>query len=237
MKRMRSAAALLVAAALALAGCKRTNETAVLGGNGGDDAARRESGQRAEAVAPPPAPAGTSAQVVRTGGDAALAVWVQDGHVLTSAYARPGGWSEARALEEIYGTASDAQLAGNGRGAAMAVWRHTVGSIQSLRFSRFDPASGWTAPDVLPGALPRPPVAGASDDHDAPQLAMHEDGSVTARWPSGFAAAEEQVARYTPGQGWSRPLAEPLASAQRGASAQGSASPQGGASAQDGDAR
>ncbi|WP_325111326.1 hypothetical protein [Ramlibacter sp.] len=217
---MRSAAAGLLVLALACAGCgERGGDTAVLGGNGGDEAARSASDRRALEVPPPPAPAGTPAQVVRTGEDTALAVWVQDSHVVSAAYGRAGGWSDARALEEIYGTASDAQLAGNGRGAAMAVWRHTVGNIQSLRFSRFDTASGWTAPDVLPGALPRPHAEGATDDQDAPQLTMQQDGSVTARWPSGFAEGEEQLARYTPGQGWSPPVAAPLASAQGSASA------------------
>ncbi|WP_460890849.1 hypothetical protein, partial [Ramlibacter alkalitolerans] len=152
--------------------------------------------------------------VVRSGEAAALAVWVQDGHVLASAFARPGGWAPAKPLEDIYGEASDPQLASNGRAAAMAVWRHTVGSIQSLRFSRFDAASGWTPPDVVPGALPRPNAAGAARDDDAPRLTMDADGNVIARWASGFAPTEEQVARYTPGQGWSRALSEPVASAQ-----------------------
>jgi hypothetical protein len=88
------------------------------------------------------------------------------------------------------------------------VWRHTVGSIQSLRFSRFDPVAGWSVPDVMPGALPRPPGQAAP-----PELRMDEAGNVTARWPSGFDPRDTQVARYTAGQGWSRAVSANLAAA------------------------
>ena len=219
MKCMRSAAALLVVAAMALAGCRDrpagTSSTAVLGGSG-PAGARSEQGlvdAHGQPIPPPPAPAGTQAQVVRSGEDTALAAWVRDGRVLASTFSRAGGWREPQALEEIYGQASDPRLASNGSGSAMAVWRHTVGSIQSLRFSRFDAASGWTPPDVLPGALPRPHLEGAPRDDDAPRLLMDAQGNVTARWASGFAPTEQQVARYTPGEGWSRALSEPVASA------------------------
>lgn len=230
MKRMRSAAALLLVAGLALAGCRErpaSSNTAVLGGYG-QPPARTEpalTDAHGQPIPPPPAPSGTQAQVVRSGDEAALALWVKDGRVVTSAFARPGGWGEARPLEEIYGQASDPQVASNARGAALAVWRHTVGTIQSLRFSRFDAASGWTAPDVLPGALPRPHAEGAARHDDAPRLAMDAEGNVTARWASGFAATEEQVARYTPGEGWSRPLSEPVAAAPATAPASPASSP------------
>ena len=218
MKWTRRGAALLVLAGLALAGCRdrpADTDTTVLGG-AGRAPARTQPGQadaQGLAIPVPPAPVGVPAQVVRSGDASALALWVQDGHVVAAAFARPGGWSKPAPLEEIYGVASDPQLASSGRGAAMAVWRHTVGTIQSLRFSRFDTASGWTAPDVLPGALPRPHAEAAVPHDDAPRLAMDAEGNVTARWASGFAAGEDQVARYTPGQGWSRALSEPVAAA------------------------
>ena len=218
MKSMCRGAALLVLAALALTGCRdrpAEADTTVLGGYGQAPArsAPGLSDAKGQAIPAPPAPAGAQAQVVRSGDESALALWLQDGHVVASTFGRPAGWSAPAALEDIYGVASDPQLAGNGRGLAMAVWRHTVGTIQSLRFSHFDTASGWTAPDVLPGALPRPDAQGAATHDDAPRLAMDAEGKVTARWASGFAAGEEQVARYTPGQGWSRPLSEPVAAA------------------------
>lgn len=227
MLRMRGAAALLVLAGLALAGCRdrppAPGGTSVLGGNGPAAAASGEAltDARGQPIPAPPVAPGTPAQVVRAGDDTALAVWVKDGHVTASSFARPRGWSEPRALEEIYGVASDPQLASNGRGAAMALWRHTVGTIQSLRFSRFDAASGWSAPDVVPGALPRPRAEGAAGVDVSPRLAMDADGTVTARWPSGFASREQQVARYTPRDGWSPAASEPVVSAQDAASAPG----------------
>ena len=75
-------------------------------------------------------------------------------------------------------------------GLAMAVWHHQVGNIHSLRFSRWD-ANGWSVPDVLPGALPRPAVAGMRSGQNAPQLHMDAQGAVLARWPSGFYASED----------------------------------------------
>lgn len=228
MEFARSAAAVLLAAACGLAGCgdrpadPPAGDTAVLGGYA--PGAARGNAPLADARGQPiprPDMAPLDAQVVRSGELAALAVWVQDGQVVASSFERARGWSAPQPLEQIYGQASDPQVASNGQGAAMAVWRHTVGSIQSLRFSRFDPAAGWSRPDVLPGALPRPPGEAGAGDRDAPQLRMEPDGSVTAQWPSGFAAAEMQTARYTPGQGWSRAASEPMAVAPPAPAASG----------------
>lgn len=192
-----------IAAALlaALAACKDapSPDTKVMGGHGPSPSAA--AGQ----VPPPPAPAGARAQVVPAANGQSIAVWVQDGHVRSATYAPATGWTAAQVLEDIFGESSDLQLAGDGSGTAMAVWRHTVGSIQSLRFSRFD-AAGWSVPDVMPGALPR--AAGSQL-----QLEMDAQGHATARWPSGFEAQEAQVARYVPGQGWSKAVSEPVAAA------------------------
>jgi hypothetical protein len=185
------------------------------------------SGPRPPAAAPqaqadtsglpqPALPASTTARLVRSGPDTGLAVWVQDGHAVAASYAAASGWSQPQPLEQIYGQASDAQLASNGHGAAIALWRHTVGNIESLRFSRFDAATGWSEPDVMPGALPRPRPASAAPGREAagaPRLRMDADGNAFAEWPSGFDAQATQTARYVAGQGWSRALSEPVASA------------------------
>lgn len=218
---------LMLFAALVLAGCRdndlpRTatvardgSHTAVLGGYGQgphtDAAPQALVDGAGRAIPPPPVPANVQAQAVRSADDAALAVWVQDGHVFASAWQREGGWSPAQALEEIYGNASDPQLASNGQGIAMAVWRHTVGSIESLRFSRFERGAGWTHPDVMPGALPRPDAGAGSQD--APRLQMDAAGNVVAQWPSGFHAGETQTARYVAGSGWTPAASVPVASA------------------------
>ena len=177
------------------------SHTAVLGNNG--PAPSDDQGL----PAPAGVPKGARAQVARSGPDAGLAVWLQDGHVVAASYSKAAGWTAAQALEDIYGEDSDPQLASNGQGTAMAVWRHTVGSIESLRYSRFD-SSGWSVPDVMPGALPQPRSARAA----APRLQMDPQGQVVAEWTSGFDARQTQMARYVPGQGWSH-AANELASA------------------------
>lgn len=210
--------ALLLALAAALAACDRqqaAHDTAVLGGSGPRPAAAGAGFSLADAngraIPAPPAPPTARVQAVRSGDEAALALWVQDDRVMASSWTRDGGWTPAHALEDIYGQASDPQLASNGRGKAMAVWRHTVGKIESLRFSPYAPGTGWGTPDVMPGALPRPDDAAAA--RDAPRLRMDADGNVVAEWASGFRANEQQTARWTEGQGWSRAASAPVASA------------------------
>lgn len=174
----------------------KDSHTAVLGGYGNQPPPAAAPG-----VPTPPAPRGATAKVVQASPATALALWLQDGHVVASSYAAAGGWSAAQPLEEIFGEASDPQLATDGKGTAMAVWRHTVGSIESLRYSRYD-ASGWSVPDVMPGALPRP----RGERNAAPRLRMEANGEAVAEWPSGFDAKDMQTARYAPGEGWSRAL-------------------------------
>jgi hypothetical protein len=221
------ATALLVA--LALVGCGKEevprtatassnpSDTSVLGGYGpGHDrpAAAPLTDAQGQAIPAPTVPPGAQAQAVRSADDGAVAVWVQDGHVVASTWTPAAGWTSAQPLEEIYGVASDPQIVSNGNGTAMAVWRHTVGSIQALRFSHFEQRTGWATPDVMPGALPRPDVSGPGGGGDGPRLQMDAQGNVVAQWPSGFDAREVQVARYVAGQGWSRAASEATASAR-----------------------
>ena len=216
---MKYAGALILLLAATLFACRdappspRTagHDTSVLGGYGsrpGAAAPGAPTGANGEAIPPPKTPLGVKAQMARADDGAVLALWVQDSHVVAATHSPATGWSAPQPLETIYGQASDPQLASNGRGAAMAVWRHTVGSIQSLRYSRFD-HTGWSVPDVMPGALPRPRgEAGA-----APRLHMDAEGRAFAEWPSGFHPQELQSARFVPGQGWGRAESEPLAAA------------------------
>lgn len=206
---------LATALALSLAGCGdrqvERKSTAVLGNSTVERASPLPSltdggGQQ---IPPPSVPAGAQPQMARTGEESALAVWLQDTHVVASSWTRATGWSAAQPLERIYGDASAPQLVSNGQGMAMAVWRQRVGNIHSLRFSRFDAATGWAAPDVLPGAFPRPTAAGSPPSQFAPQLQMDSQGNVVAQWPSGFRANEMQVARYSAAEGWSHAASEP----------------------------
>lgn len=215
MKYRGTLALMLLAAALAGCGERHANrnDTSVLGGNSHDEAGSAQlADAQGRAIPAPPAPPLSHATVVRSGDQQAVAAWVQDGHAVATTWSPPRGWAPAQPLEAIYGEASDVQVASNGQGQAMAVWHHRVGNIHSLRFSRFD-GTRWSTPDVLPGALPQPDVAGAPAAANAPQLQMDARGDVVAQWTSGFHANEMQVARFTPGEGWSRPVNQPVASA------------------------
>lgn len=203
----------LVAGLVLAAGCSERSgdhDTRVLGGTGtpAAGAASGPADARGRSLPAPPLPPGAVAQVAPAGQAGALALWIHEGRVVASVYAPGGGWSPPQQLEDIHGEASDAQLAANAEGKGLAVWRHTVGSIESLRFSHFTPGAGWSIPDVMPGALPRPQGTGG-----AIELHMDGTGDATARWPSGFDAGEMQVARFSEGRGWSRAVSEPVAAA------------------------
>jgi hypothetical protein len=206
---------LATALALAIAGCgdhpAESSRTAVLANSTVEGAPSLPtvtdgSGQQ---IPPPSVPAGAQPQMVRTGDESALTVWLQDAHVVASAWTRVDGWTAAQPLESIYGDASAPQLVSNGQGTAMAMWRQRVGNIHSLRFSRFDAATGWAAPDVLPGAFPRPAAAGSPAAQHAPQLRMDAQGNVVAQWPSGIRANEMQAASYSKAEGWSQAASAP----------------------------
>jgi hypothetical protein len=198
--------------------------TAVLGAPG---PASRPSASAAEpdplkdgegrAIPLPPAPADATARAALTGPNSAWAVWVQDGRVVGSRYTREGGWAAPVPFERIAGQDSDPQLASNGQGSAMALWRHTVGKIESLRFSRYEEAGGWSGPDVLRGALPQPRPAGLNPAQPhaptAPRLEMDAQGQVRAQWPSGFDPNQLQSSQYLRGRGWSPPVDVPVAAA------------------------
>jgi hypothetical protein len=218
-----------VACAAMLQACDRggdTPDTRTLGGYGEARSTRlvEVDGRK---VSPPPAPRNVAPQLAAAGPNTTVAVWLEDGRVVASRHHPVRGWEPPAPLETIGGQASPPQLAGNGRGVAMAVWRHSVGAIDSLRYARFETRSGWTAPDVLEGALPRAPQpgkrAGGLVEAAAPRIEVDESGNARAQWQSGFKDGEIQVSTYVAGEGWSRPLDLPAtAAAQAPASAPGS---------------
>lgn len=207
-------------AAAGLAACRdqpqeAASTTAVLGGYG---AAGSRSGSAPGAIYPPATPRNTKPQIAMVGSDAAVAVWEEDGQVMSSQFTRARGWEAPQPLEAIGGQASNARVAGNGRGVAMAIWQHTVGRIDSLRYSRFEAGKGWSSPDVMPGALPRPrqpgKTAGGVVEQAAPRIEVDEDGHARAEWRSGFDETQLQASTYVAGEGWARPVDLPLQAAR-----------------------
>ncbi|HVZ43222.1 MAG TPA: hypothetical protein VHA82_05380 [Ramlibacter sp.] len=142
-----------------------------------------------------------------------LALWLQDGRVMVSRWTLNTNWERPKPLETIAGSASHARLASNGRGVAIAVWQHTVGDIESLRYSRWQHGRGWETPDVMPGALPRPHDEGGPLDTTAVRIEVDRDGNARAEWPSGFDADQMQSSTFVPGEGWARPVDLPLQAA------------------------
>lgn len=216
------AGVLAVAAACALVGCdrgqdaeRRASNTAVMGGYGPP---RAGSPQDATGIPAPPAPRGARVHVAPADAETALAVWEDQGRVMASRHTRAGGWEQPVPLEDIAGNASNVRLASNSNGVAMAVWQHTVGRIEALRYSRWEDANGWSQPDVMPGAQPRPTqpgkTAGNGVDNAAVQLEVDALGNARAQWRSGFDASEVQASTFVPGEGWSRAIDLPLAAAQ-----------------------
>jgi len=150
------------------------------------------------AIPPAPSPPGTRPLVARTGPMSAVALWERQGRIMGSTYATATGWTAMpQPLEDIFGEASEPRLVGNGHGLAVAVWRHTVGRIESLRSSVFE-RGAWSTPDVVPGALPA-----TEPGRPGLRLDVSPLGHVTATWPSGFAEGQWQAAHFVPGQGWS----------------------------------
>lgn len=200
-------------AALLLSACKdapgpSASNTAVLGGSGEP---------RASAVLPaPPAKRGSRPQLAHLGPDETIAVWEEGGDILASRYLPISGWQPVDRLEDIAGQSSLPRIGAHPAGHVMVIWQHTVGRIESLRYSRYEDGKGWSAPDVMPGALPRPRQPGktAVAEVDLPKIEVDSRGNVRAAWRSGFADGELQVSTFVPGEGWSRPVDVPVASAK-----------------------
>jgi hypothetical protein len=223
--------ALLASSAAMLGGCGRGDDkdsaqgdTARMGSYGsgpksgaaspGSRLSAADAASAARALPSPPAPPGTQVQMTMVDAKTGLALWEQDGRVMVSRYTNNTKWQTPHPLEGILGTASNARLASNGRGVAMAVWQHTLGEIESLRFSRWQPATGWSTPDVMPGALPQPRDSRFSARERAPVLEVDPQGNVRAEWRSGFNAEQVQASTFVPGEGWAHPVDLPAAAAQ-----------------------
>ena len=109
----------MLVAGLIAAGCRDAgmarNDTAVLGASRPD----AESGSplpvltdvHGNTIPAPPAAAGARPQMASSGDESALAVWVQDSHVVAAAWTRATGWSSPEPLERIYGHSSEPRLA------------------------------------------------------------------------------------------------------------------------------
>ena len=159
-------------------------------GRMGDGHAHRDR-QSGSAVSP---------QVAMDGSGNAVAVWYQsDGtrnNIWANRYTPSGGWGTAALIEtDNAGDAYDPQVAMDGSGNAVAVWRQYDGTRFNIWANRYTPSGGWGT-----AALIETDNAG---DAYVPQVAMDGSGNAVAVWHQSDGTRYNIWAnRYTPSGGW-----------------------------------
>jgi hypothetical protein len=139
----------------------------------------------------------------------AIAVWEQtlgtgEEDVLANRYVVGSGWGQAQPISNLaeVGESNEIQIAMDGAGNAMVVWRQTGSQaenfVQNLWFNRFSVSSGWGLADLVervPGNV------------DSPQIASTPTGTAMAVWLQTGEAGTDNVfsSRYNPSTGWSAP--------------------------------
>lgn len=128
----------------------------------------------------------------------AIAVWFQQDGVMrniwASRYERGTGWSAPYTIEQNAALADSPKVAMDAEGNAIAVWIQPHVGAPSLWASRFTPAGGWEAPELVE----------LMDGSAAvlPRIAMNAAGHAVVAWYQQEAVANIYVNRYVPGSGW-----------------------------------
>jgi hypothetical protein len=132
----------------------------------------------------------------------AMAVWHETtsqgtGRVLASRYVRGLGWSTARRIEGgDIGRVSDARVALDATGNAMAVWVQSEGTNRHIWMNRYVAGLDWGVAQRLEPFGP--------DESAAPQVAVSANGSALVVWTKMFGSVGSIYANYfLPGSGWS----------------------------------
>jgi hypothetical protein len=111
---------------------------------------------------------------------------------------RDGAWSAAPTRLSAGGAdAHGRHIAVDARGNAIAVWYQQDGAMRNIWASRYERATGWTAPFTIEqnAALA-----------DSPQVAMDAEGNAIAVWIQTHVGAPSLWAsRFTPAGGWETP--------------------------------
>ncbi len=146
-----------------------------------------------------------SAQVASDGGGNAIAVWCHyDGSrvgLRAYRYSAGNGWGSAMQLDgDSAGNAEKPQIAFDGSGNAIVVWRQDDGTDNNLWAKRYSVAGGWGSATLL----------GVTVAGDTPhQIALDESGNAIVVWKKSGAPFAEGSAtniwasRYSVGSGWS----------------------------------
>jgi len=142
-------------------------------------------------------------QVVMDGLGNAIAVWYQsDGtrdNIWANRYVAGSGWGSAVLIEtDNAGGAFDPQVATDGSGNAIVVWRQNDGTRDNIWSNRYLLGSGWGT-----AALVETDNVGGGA---APQVAMDGRGNAWAVWGQFYGGRSNVLAsRYVPGLGWATP--------------------------------
>lgn len=128
----------------------------------------------------------------------AIAVWFQhDGvmrNIWAARYERATGWSAPFTIEQNAALADSPKVAMDASGNAFAIWIQQHVGAPSLWVSRFTPAGGWEAPELLELMDGSAAVT--------PSIAMNAAGHAVVAWHQQEATANIYVNRYVPGSGW-----------------------------------
>jgi hypothetical protein len=109
--------------------------------------------------------------------------------------ASDAAWANAEPVEfESQGNADSPQVAMDGGGNALVVWRQAEGALHHVWANRYVPGTGWGSSQRLDGL---------TGDAARPSLSVHSGGEGLVLWSStegGLARVEAN--RYVPGTGW-----------------------------------
>ena len=107
------------------------------------------------------------------------------------------GWSPKARISREYGHSFHAQqgIGLSAMGSALGLWSAGAARITEIASNRFDPASGWSSPEVV--------WAAGADDLTNPALAVASSGLALAAWAEGFGSDRRLWwTTFDPKRGW-----------------------------------
>ncbi|GBD97328.1 MAG TPA: choice-of-anchor D domain-containing protein [Nitrospirae bacterium] len=140
-------------------------------------------------------------QVAMDGSGNAFAVWEQydgtDWSIWANKYATATGWATAVAIETGTGGAFSPEVAIDGSGNAIAVWRQYDGTLWNVWANRYTAGSGWGTAQLI--------ETNNNGDAALPQIAMDGNGNATVVWAqfnNNTSRYSIWANRYAAGSGW-----------------------------------
>lgn len=110
------------------------------------------------------------------------------------------GWGDAQRLENDPNPAGSPAIAAEPSGTAHAVWWQSDGTLQNIWASRYTPAGGWEAPQLIEQPIENPEEEGSAD---RPQIAVDPNGNVFVVWQQqDIGRFNIWSNRYAPETGW-----------------------------------